>query len=310
MFLGLNYIGIGVSDIEWSMQFYGNAFGFNEVMFDYTGHLPGMDIITGSSTTELRAVMLKNPNDGPAGLGMLKLVCLSPPNIPEACTVADTTTFADIGFNEVCFNMRGDVQEAYAEIVRKGAIAMGDAQTEVFPPYDARADFALMRDPKDNTLLEVVVWEQCRAFGHCTRIEGVNHVSFGVSDLRRTVKFYSQLGFTEEVFDWTGPSEILLPNGEEMAVKILANYHGAWIEPIQLLPPFKPTPFKKAWGHLGVMEIGIGVTDLYQAYEELRKRDIQFLSPPQTVEVSSGTWNYCYLSEPDNLYVALTEQRY
>jgi catechol 2,3-dioxygenase-like lactoylglutathione lyase family enzyme len=76
MYKGVHHIGIGVSDTEKSLDFYSNLLGFNQVMFDYTGTIPGMEGITGKSTNA-RVVMLKNENTGPLGLGMLKLVHLS-----------------------------------------------------------------------------------------------------------------------------------------------------------------------------------------------------------------------------------------
>jgi len=248
-----------------SLKFYGEL-GFTEVMFDYTGALPGMEKITGKAETKARVVMLKNQNIGPVGPGMIKLVHLLPPDKPAPCTVVDTTLWGDVGIAEVCFNIRGGIKTVFAELVEKGVKAtLTPASDIVFPPYNASASFAYLRD-LDNGLLEFIDWETFKTLGTEPIIEGVNHVGFGVSNMENSVKFYRELGFTELVFDHSGISYSMAtmypPNPPKISVQMLGNYHGAWVEPIQLLPPYKPTAFEKAWGHLGAMEFGVEVSNI------------------------------------------------
>jgi catechol 2,3-dioxygenase-like lactoylglutathione lyase family enzyme len=314
MFRGVNHVGIGVSDMDRSLKFYGELLGFTEVMFDYTGSLPGMEKVTGKPETKARVVMLKNQNTGPVGLGMIKLVQLLPPDKPEPCTVVDTTIWGDIGVAEVCFNTCVGAARVFDKLMEKGVKAvLTPGPDYVFSPYGIVGHFAYMRDP-DNGLLEFIDWEMGKSLGTEPRVEGVNHVGFGVSDMDRSLKFYRELGFTDLVFDHTGPvysmATMFPPNPPNIRCPMIANYYGAWIEPVQLLPPYKPTAFKKSWGHLGSMEFAVGVSNIEKAYEELQKKGIKFLSPPQTVEVPSGQWKYAYVVEPDNLYVSLIEPRY
>jgi catechol 2,3-dioxygenase-like lactoylglutathione lyase family enzyme len=313
MFRGVNYVGIGVSDMDRSLKFYGELLGFTEVMFDYTGSLPGMERVTGKPETKARVVMLKNQNTGPLGLGMIKLVHLLPPDKPEPCTVALTALWGDIDIAEVCFNTCVGAGKIFEQLVDKGVKAALTPAPGFFLPYNLKNNYAYMRDP-DNGLMEFIDWEMGKSVGTEPGVEGVNHVGFGVSDMDRSLKFYRELGFTELVFEFIGISYAMATMYTEKPPKIrcpmIANYYGAWIEPIQLLPPDKPTPFNKAWGHLGPMEFAVGVSNIEKAYEELQKKGIKFLSPPQTIEVSSGQWKYAYVVEPDNLYVSLIEPRY
>jgi len=314
MFEGVNYVGIGVSDMDRSLKFYGELLGFTEVVFDYTGSLPGMDKVTGKSETKARVVMLKNQNTGPLGLGMIKLVHLLSPDKPEPCTVVDSTLWGDIGIAEVCFNARVSSEKVFAELLlEKGVKATLTPGSGCFPPYQTVAHYAYMRDP-DNGLLEFIDWEMCKTLGTEPAVEGVNHVGFGVSNMENTLQFYRELGFRELIFDFSGGlptmATMFPPKPPKMMISMVGNYHGAWLEPIQLLPPYKPTAFEKGWGHLGAMEFSVGVSNIEKAYEELQKKGIEFLSPPQTIEVSSGQWKYVYVAEPDNLYVSLTEPRY
>lgn len=313
MFQGVNYVGIGVSDMDKAVKWYGDLLEFTEVMFDYTGSLPGMEKVTGKPETKARVVMLKNQNMGPLGLGMIKLVQLLPPDKPEPCTVVDSTLWGDVGIAEVCFNARVSSAQVFAKLLEKGVKATLTPASGPFPPYGTVGSFAYMRDP-DNGLLEFVDLEMCKTLGTEPTVEGVNHVGFGVSNMDNSTKFYRELGFTELIIDLTGVmhdmATMFPTNPPKLRCRILANYHGAWIEPLQLLPPYKPTAFKKGWGHLGAMEFAVGVSNVEKAYEELQQKGIKFQSPPQTVEVSSGQWKYAYVVEPDNLYVSLVEARY
>ncbi|HEY93943.1 MAG TPA: VOC family protein [Dehalococcoidia bacterium] len=312
MYKGVHHIGIGVSDMDRALHFYGNLLGFTQVMFDYRGIIPGMERITGKSINA-RVVMLKNENTGSLGLGMLKLVQLLPPDKPDHCfiqvmtpgqpraRVKDALRWGDIAIAEACFNTRGGTGKVTEQLAEKGVKVETEAATYRFPPYDAETTFSYVRDP-DNSLIELADWAMGKSLATEAKVEGLNHVGFGVSDVERSRKFYKELGFTDMVFDTTG--------GRRMSVIMMANYHGAWIEAIQFGTPDKPQPFDKGWGHLGPMEFAVEVTNLEKAYEELQEKNIKFLCPPQTVEVPSGSWKYAYVAEPDNLYVSLVEPRY
>ncbi|UCD08243.1 MAG: VOC family protein [Dehalococcoidales bacterium] len=311
MFKGVHHIGIGVSDMDESLKFYRDLLGFKQTMFDHTGLIPGMEGITGKSKINARVVMLMNENTGPLGLGMLKLVQLLPPDKPDPCfvqvlipgqrqtSVAGALRWGDIAIAEACFNTRGGTGKVTEQLAEKGVKVETEAATYKFPPYDAETTFSYVRDP-DNSLIELADWAMGKSLATEAKVEGLNHVGFGVSDVERSREFYKELGFTDTVFDTFG----------RMSVIMMANYHGAWIEAIQFGAPDKPEPYIKGWGHLGPMEFAVEVTNLEKAYEELQEKSIKFLCPPQRVEVPSGSWNYAYVTEPDNLYVSLVEPRF
>ena len=317
MFTGVNSVGIGVSDMEKALEFYGNRLGFAQVLFDYSGPLPGMEKVTGKPNTRARVVTLKNCNTGPLGLGMLKLVQLLPPDKAEPCTVVKSTLWGDVGLLEVCFNTRVSTEQVFAKLWKDGirtVVAPVGASFSSSSYGTVNNRFAYIED-EDGGLVELIDWQMCQSLGTEPLVEGVNHVGLGVSDIEKSMKFYQELGFTELIFDSMGVNQYKMatmfpPNPPRIRAMMLANFYGAWVEPVQLLPPYKPAPFKKAWGHLGAMEFSVGVTNLEKACKELQRKGIGFLCPPQTVEVSSGQWKYAYITEPDNLYVSLVEPRY
>src|SRR4029079_18113772 len=60
-FRGVDHVGVGVADMDAALGFYGRV-GFDDVLFDYTGQVPGPD-------RRARVVMLANGGAPPGGAG-------------------------------------------------------------------------------------------------------------------------------------------------------------------------------------------------------------------------------------------------
>ncbi len=78
MIRGVEFIGIGVTDIDKSLNFYRDILGL-EVLFDYSGVLPGMDLVLGEAGVSTRIVMLRGDSTSPMSSGLIKLVQVLPP---------------------------------------------------------------------------------------------------------------------------------------------------------------------------------------------------------------------------------------
>ncbi len=312
MFRGIHHVGVGVADMERSLKFYGDL-GFNQTLFDYTGVLPGMEAVTGKSK-KARVVMLKNQNIGPLGLGMIKLVHLLPPDKCETCVVHEggrtepapgEMRWGDLGVTELCFNTRVGGEVIFKKLQDRGLKVVTPPTPGNFGPYMVKNVFSYFRDPDDG-LLEMIDWEMGKSLGTEALVEGVNHVAFGVLNMDSTLDFYRKLGFTDMVFD-PRLNATPRPTPPRAVVTMMANYYGAWIEPIQLNGS---KPYNKGWAHAGPMEFAVEVTNIDKAYQDLQQEGVKFLCSPQTVEVSSGSWKYAYVVEPNKLFVSLIEQRY
>ena len=72
-FMGVDHVGVGVGDIDLAIDFYGRHVGFDRVLFDYTGELPGLETVAGR-TPRARVAMLENSTATPVGPGRVKLV--------------------------------------------------------------------------------------------------------------------------------------------------------------------------------------------------------------------------------------------
>lgn len=309
MFTGVHHVGIGVSDMERSMKFYGDCLGFKEVLFDYTGPLPGMQLITGKPETNARVVMLRSENTSPMGLGMIKLVQLMPPAYPAP--IPEGTVWGEIGISEACISVQGS-DEIYRRLVEeKGCNCIMPLEWAPLPPHDVDTGLWYTQDP-DGAKIELIEWRGAYAgFEKMARIDGVNHVAFGVSDLDRSSEFYRKLGFGDLLYDFAGVAENMnhwfrQPVSQKMI--LLANYYGAGAEIVEHVPRSKD--LRGAWGHLGTMDFAIGVSNLEKACEYVQEAGIGLLGDPQTLEVEAGQWRYAFIEEPDGLYVSLIEPRF
>jgi catechol 2,3-dioxygenase-like lactoylglutathione lyase family enzyme len=210
------------------------------------------------------------------------------------------------------------VQEVFDALVAAGCASLMEPIGADVPPAGVTLDIAYVADPW-GTKLELIEWTGLwHSLPGPARAEGVNHVAFGVTDMARTRAFYEGLGFTELLFEsveffdpmapwyeepWYDPGKLPL---QHMTMPMAAQ--GAAIEPVVLDPPGHDC--RGAWGHLGPMDFGIGVSNLDAALAGLTADGVAMLGAPQSVDVGSGEWRYVYLAEPDGNYVQLVEARY
>lgn len=309
MFKGVDHIGVGVEDVAVAKRFYGDL-GFTSVVFEYRGELPGLERLTGRSRTEAEVVMLRTEQPGPLGLGLIKLVRLldvDPPPMPEGLA------WGEIGVCEVCVHARGQDAVFRHLVGEKGYPPLMEPVVAPLPPYDTTAELSYVADPSGGKV-ELLEWSDlCKGWPNGQpRVEGVNHVAFGVADMERSREFYGRLGFTELLFDFDGYFEPMASwyPGEppKQRIVMLTNPYGAGVEPVQHFPPSKDR--RGEWGHLGPMDFAVGVTNLDKAYRSLRMEGVEFVSEPQTVDVGTGEWRYAHVLDPDGIYVSLVEARY
>jgi len=309
MFSGVDHVGVGVGDVDAALDFY-RVVGFSEVLFDYTGDVPGTEALGGAGPRRARVAMVANPGATPIGPGRIKLVQVldgdGPPPAPAG------QAWGEVGVCEICLHVR-DVRAVHERLVSEaGATSLMEPQPGSVPPHDIPLDIAYVADPWGGKL-ELIEWTGLwRSLPGPPRAEGVNHVAFGVADLEASRAFYDRLGFGEMLFESTEFFEPMaswydreLP--DQHIVMLLAG-QGAGVEPC-LLRPLGPD-CRGEWGHLGPMEFAIGVSNLERACERVRELGVELVGQAQAVDVGSGEWRYAYLADPDGLYVSIVEPRY
>lgn len=314
-FAGVDHVGVGVGDIDAAIEFYGRHVGFDRVLFDHTGVLPGLAAVAGRDPS-VRVAMLENSRATPIGPGRVKLVQVldgnGPPPVPPG------QAWGEVGVCEICLHAR-NVQDVHDALVAAGCTSLMEPMSADVPPTGVTLDIAYVADPW-GTKLELIEWTGLwRSLPGPARPEGVNHVAFGVTDMARTRAFYARLGFTELLFEsvdffdpmapwfkapWYDPDN--LPT-QHMTMPMAAQ--GAAIEPVVLDPAGHDC--RGEWGHLGPMDFGIRVSNLDAAVTHLQADGVRLHGAPQSVPVGDGgEWRYVYVVEPDGNYVSLVEARY
>jgi catechol 2,3-dioxygenase-like lactoylglutathione lyase family enzyme len=301
IFRGVDHVGVGVADIDAATEFYGRV-GFDDILFDYTGDVPGPD-------RRARVVMLSNRQATPVGPGRIKLVQIldgaGPPPAPTG------GGWGELGICEICLHAR-DVYGAHTALVEAGAQSLMEPVAGSTPPNDVGLDIGYVADPWGGKL-ELIEWTGLwHSLPGPARSEGVNHVAFGVADMNRTRAFYERLGFTEMLFESTDLFEPMAPwyPGEppEQHMILLMSAQGAGLEPVVLDPP--GPDLRGEWGHLGPFDFAVGTANLELGMQRLGELGIELTSEPAAIDVGTGEWRYVHFRDPDDLYVSLVEARY
>ncbi len=313
VFRGVDHVGIGVGDIDEAIAFYGRHVGFDDVRFDWTGEVPGLEAIAGR-IPRARIAMLASGAATPVGPGRIKLVQVLDAGGPPAPPAGQA--WGEVGVCEVCLHIRG-VEGVHASLVAAGCDELMAPMSATVVPHEVPLDISYVADPW-GTKLELIEWTGLwHSLPGPARPEGVNHVAFGVTDMARTHAFYERLGFSELLFESTEFFDPMAPwyrapwYSEDLPTQHMTmsmSPQGAAIEPVVLDPPGHDC--RGEWGHLGPMEFAIGVSNLEQGLAELGRQGIDLVGEPQAVDVGSGEWRYAYFAEPDGNYVSLVEGRY
>jgi catechol 2,3-dioxygenase-like lactoylglutathione lyase family enzyme len=150
---GVEYVGIGVSDIEDSVEFYTRVLGYDEIVYRTEGTYPEWDRLFGKGRFMKRALLRRSRK--PEGIfrhflrgGMIELIQVEGNRGKHNF---DGRKWGDIGFMELAFDVT-DIDETLEAVERKGVSLAA-------PPYvqdmgmNTHATFAYIRDP-DGSLLE------------------------------------------------------------------------------------------------------------------------------------------------------------
>jgi len=126
----------------------------------------------------------------------------------------------------------------------------------------------------------------------------VHHSCVIVSDVEKAIAFYR---------DSLGLKVITTISGNEGKPRLaLLKAGDDTIELIQVNPAHKLT----AMHRVGNMHFAFRVSDIHKMYEELTRKGVKFVAPPE--EVAEGPlkgWIWCYCYDPDNVQFELVEER-
>ncbi|NOY69262.1 MAG: hypothetical protein GXP53_07180, partial [Deltaproteobacteria bacterium] len=156
-----------------------------------------------------------------------------------------------------------------------------------------------------------------------SEIQGVVHVGLGVSDMDRSIAFYSDnLGFDRMLFSFTGHMPEMDPvtgSAQEMKTTILercapvsrvASLLRPGIIKLFEVPGRKGAHIfaNRRWGDIGCMEFCMDVFDLEGTINALKRKGIKPYLKPVDVDMGSGSrGKVAYIRDPDKTIIEFVE---
>lgn len=141
-------------------------------------------------------------------------------------------------------------------------------------------------------------------------IRGVHHVSFTVTDMERSLRFYRDgLGFSvlsDRTVRGPFPETVSGLEGAHLRIVHLRG-HGQGLELIQYLAPRGKQRAPRTCD-AGSAHVCFIVDDIDREVARLREHGAEFISEPQTVEGGPNAGNRCvYFLDPDGIPMELTQ---
>jgi len=150
-------------------------------------------------------------------------------------------------------------------------------------------------------------------------ITGVHHFSFSVTNIERTIEFYTKvLGVTLQSrgrnrYDTLGTALF----GEKWGINqkqadlelAVMNIGGTRVEFIEYKDP-KAQPYHMNPSIAGSAHLAFEVDNIEETRERLEKAGVEFHSPiNRYMEAGKVEWKWCYFRDPDGIILELVEQR-
>jgi len=149
-------------------------------------------------------------------------------------------------------------------------------------------------------------------------ISGVHHFSFSVTNIQRTIDFYTRvLGVKlqsqgRNKFETLGTAlfgtrwGINQPHADlELAVM---NIGGTRVEFIEYTDP-KPQTYHKNPSIAGSAHLALQVDNIIETRRKLEEAGVEFHSPINTyMESGKIEWKWCYFRDPDGIVLELVQQ--
>lgn len=137
-------------------------------------------------------------------------------------------------------------------------------------------------------------------------VRRVDHFSYTVGDIDRSVAFYVQLGFRPVNRYVEAGSHVDLGAGTERAdMDIQVLRHGDDGPMLELIRYTQHATNRAARNsEVGSAHMGFVVTDMDAAYAALRADGVEFLSPPNTDQYGE---KWVYMRDPDGIPVELMQ---
>jgi catechol 2,3-dioxygenase-like lactoylglutathione lyase family enzyme len=311
MIEGFEHVGMGVTDVKRSFDFYKNVLGFSMKLNEGEEVLEEMTPIIGESA-RLATIMAINLSSG-AAIELIEHKSTPPRPLPDV-------HWGDIGYLAAGLKAY-KIDELVGILEGKGAKFITPV-IEFEVAHGGTWKSAFMRDP-DGIFLELLETEKLREAGRKPRIGGFSHVTMGVSNMEKSIEFFKRvIGFDEVLFDTEETPPGLEPVTGGQACR--------WVTLRQGKAPQSPLPVEggmvvlveargyegkpiyegRRWGDVGIMEMAVEIVDIESTYKSLVESGAEPYNPPTDVDMGMGSKGaVAYIKDPDGNSFEMVEAK-
>lgn len=309
MIEAFQHVGIGVTDMKRSCDFYKKILGFSVRLNDHEEEMELMVQVIGS-LCRMRVVMAMNLSGGGA-VELVQHTSSEPRPLPEK------VRWGDLGY--LAMGLKAyNLSELVGTLEKKGAEFITPVVTQKVR-QGGRWNSIYLRDP-DGLIVELLETAELRASGGKPRPGGFSHAVIGVSDIERSLEFYSRVvGYDVKVLDTEDSPPGLEPvtGGEPVRTVVLKRsrrsrsvmpLEGGMVKLVQAGFKGKPLFEGRRWGDVGVMEMALDVTDIGGTYWEAVEAGAEPFCEPTRIDMGWGSvGTFAYIKDPDGNIVEMVE---
>jgi catechol 2,3-dioxygenase-like lactoylglutathione lyase family enzyme len=315
MINAIQHVGIGVQNRDISFDFYNNALGFSVLMSKSTDNCSGMLPVLGNDETRNVAIAL-NPHGG-ALVEIFQYVSRPPVPIPK------NVDFTYNGF--LYYGLKVKNLKKSLDIIKKHGGSSVTSSMDFSPMKNRGWKTAVFTDPDGIFGILIEYPESNVGYGNgIPRIGGIEYTAIGVSNLKDSVDFYSNiLGYDKLLYTYEGScsewdtlfgegrkiKRALLMKSEKAQGQFKHFLRGGMIELIQVEGNRKKHNFDgRKWGDIGFMELCFDVTDIHSTVDEIKNKGIPITVPPHRQNMGLGTSaEFAYIYDPDGSLIEFAD---
>ena len=311
MIEGFEHVGIGVTDIKRSYDFYKNVLRFSMKLNEQEEMLEEMTPIIGDRV-RLATIMAINLSGG-AAIELIEHKSTPPRPMPDV-------HWGDIGY--LGAGLKAYKIDDLVEILKGKGAEFVTPVIEFEVSGGGTWKSAFMRDP-DGILLELLETEELREASKKPKIGGFSHLTMGVSNMEKSIEFFKRvIGFDVVELDTEET-----PSGLE---PVTGGQTCRWVTLRQSKAPQSPLPVEagmvvlveargyegkpiyegRRWGDVGIMEMAVEVVDIESTYKSLVERGAEPYNPPMDVDMGMGSkGTFAYIKDPDGNSFEMVEAK-
>lgn len=179
---GVNFIGVAVSDIKQSAQFFGDSAKLETVQTGSLDNSVTLDSLAGRKNVTVETALLKSTN------AQLRFMQFSNPS-PAALNSPEIPVFGP-GIAHICFQV-AETTNTYQRFLNGGATPIGSAEMVQLNPRNPVV-YAYARD-RDGAIIEIEHVDFDKVSTKRSNDYRIRHVSLASPNIDRMVAFYSVL---------------------------------------------------------------------------------------------------------------------